>query len=42
MKNICKYFGFRFAKMWIIVVGMRTGVNNPIHVKVQIVEFWDL
>ena len=42
MKNVRENLLFGYTKVRIIIIGMRTIVNDPIHIQVQIVEFRDL
>ena len=44
--NVSEYFGENLvlwhSEHWVVVVGMRAHVNDPIHVQVEIVKLWYL
>lgn len=42
MEDVCKNLFLRDAKVDVLVIGMGTLVDNPIHVQIQIVKLWDL
>lgn len=42
MKDVCKNLFFRNAKVDILIIRVGALMDNSIHVKVEIVEFWNL
>lgn len=42
VKNIPKNLFFCDSKVRVIVIRVRTRMNNPIHVQVHVIKFWDL
>lgn len=42
MKDVCKNLFLRNAKVDILIIRVGALMDNSIHVKVEIVEFWNL
>ena len=42
MKDVFEYLLVRDAEVWVIVVGVRTRVNDAVHIQVEVVKLWDL
>lgn len=42
MENVCKNLLFGDAEVNVFIIWMRTLMDDPIHVQIEIVKFWDL